>query len=46
MAAERRAFETALLAVLEDSGLDEDDDALFDAWGAAQPGTGDDEENR
>ncbi|MGW0644062.1 MerR family transcriptional regulator [Streptomyces badius] len=45
VAAERHAFETALHAVIEESGLDEDDDALFDAWDAAHPETGDDEEN-
>ncbi|MFF7735708.1 MerR family transcriptional regulator [Streptomyces sp. NPDC007984] len=32
VAAERHAFESALHAVIEQSGLDEDDDALFDAW--------------
>ncbi|MFF2859026.1 MerR family transcriptional regulator [Streptomyces rubiginosohelvolus] len=45
LAAERHAFETALHAVIEESGLDQDDDALFDAWDAAHPETGDDEEN-
>ncbi|WP_089114960.1 MerR family transcriptional regulator [Streptomyces sp. SS07] len=45
VAAERHAFETALHTVIEESGLDEDDDALFDAWDAAHPETGDDEEN-
>ncbi|MGW3329957.1 MerR family transcriptional regulator [Streptomyces rubiginosohelvolus] len=45
VAAERHAFETALHAVIEESGLDEDDDALFDAWDAAHPETGDDEKD-
>ncbi|WYB30119.1 MerR family transcriptional regulator [Streptomyces sp. SM1P] len=45
VAAERHAFETALHTVIEESGLDEDDDALFDAWDAAHLETGDDEEN-
>ncbi|MFH9230222.1 MerR family transcriptional regulator [Streptomyces globisporus] len=45
VAAERHAFETALHAVIEESGLDEADDALFDAWDAAHPETGDDDEN-
>ena len=34
VAVERHAFESALQAVIEESGLDEDDDALFDAWDA------------
>ncbi|MYX03468.1 MULTISPECIES: MerR family transcriptional regulator [unclassified Streptomyces] len=46
VAAERHAFETALHAAIEESGLDADDDALFDAWGAAHPETGDAEESR
>ncbi|NEE28404.1 MerR family transcriptional regulator, partial [Streptomyces sp. SID7982] len=45
VAAERHAFETALHTVIEESGLDEDDDVLFEAWDAAHPETGDDEEN-
>ncbi|OCC08119.1 MerR family transcriptional regulator [Streptomyces sp. PTY087I2] len=40
VAAERHAFETALHAVIEESGLDEDDDALFDAWDTAHPEAG------
>ncbi|MGW6463368.1 MerR family transcriptional regulator [Streptomyces rubiginosohelvolus] len=44
VAAERHAFESALHAVIEESGLDADDDALFDAWDAAHPETGDDDE--
>ncbi|WP_098894893.1 MerR family transcriptional regulator [Streptomyces sp. t99] len=44
VAAERHAFEADLHAVIEESGLDEDEDALFDAWDAAHPETGDDEE--
>ncbi|MFC8658282.1 MerR family transcriptional regulator [Streptomyces parvus] len=45
VAAERHAFETAMHAAIEELGLDADDDALFDAWDAAHPETGDDEEN-
>ncbi|MFI2114890.1 MerR family transcriptional regulator [Streptomyces rubiginosohelvolus] len=45
VAAERHAFETALHAVIEESGLDEDDDALFDAWETSHRETGDDSEN-
>ncbi|MFK0183389.1 MerR family transcriptional regulator [Streptomyces rubiginosohelvolus] len=45
VAAERHAFETALHAAIEESGLDEDDDALFDAWDSAHPETGDAEED-
>ncbi|MFJ3936031.1 MerR family transcriptional regulator [Streptomyces parvus] len=45
VAVERHAFETALHAAIEELGLDADDDALFDAWNAAHPETGDDEEN-
>ncbi|MBB5068323.1 MerR family transcriptional regulator [Saccharopolyspora gloriosae] len=37
VAAERHAFESALHAAIERSGLDEDDDALFEAWDAAHP---------
>ncbi|WP_017595277.1 MerR family transcriptional regulator [Nocardiopsis potens] len=37
VAAERHAFESALQAAIEESGLDEDDDALFDAWDALHP---------
>lgn len=42
VAAERRAFEAALHAIIEESGLDEDDDALFDAWEEAHPALADD----
>lgn len=42
VAAERHAFESALQAVIEESGLDEDDDALCDAWDALHPATADD----
>ncbi|MCT6776642.1 MerR family transcriptional regulator [Streptomyces sp. CS7] len=45
VAAERHAFETALHAVIEESGLDEDDDALFDVWETSHRETGDDSEN-
>ncbi|MFB7398813.1 MerR family transcriptional regulator [Streptomyces rubiginosohelvolus] len=45
VATERHAFETALHAAIEESGLDEDDDALFEAWDAAHPECGDDEED-
>ena len=37
VAAERHAFESALQAVIEESGLDKDDDALFDAWDTLHP---------
>jgi DNA-binding transcriptional MerR regulator len=39
VAAKRHAFELALHAVIEDSGLAQDDDALFDAWDALYPVT-------
>ncbi|MEV5682885.1 MerR family transcriptional regulator [Streptomyces sp. NPDC052164] len=39
VAAERHAFEKALHAVIEDSGLAESDDALFDSWDALHPAT-------
>ncbi|WP_371625704.1 MerR family transcriptional regulator [Streptomyces sp. NBC_01116] len=42
VAAERYAFENALHAFIEESGLDEEDEALFDAWEAAHPDTADD----
>lgn len=41
VAAERHAFEKALEAAIEDSGLAQDDDALFDAWDALHPPTAD-----
>ncbi|MFH9199531.1 MerR family transcriptional regulator [Streptomyces anulatus] len=37
VAAERHAFEEALHAVIEDSGLAASDDALFDSWDALHP---------
>ncbi|MGW7351006.1 MerR family transcriptional regulator [Streptomyces sp. NPDC054784] len=43
VAAERHAFESALQAVIEESGLDEEDEALFDAWDTLHPVDGDDE---
>ncbi|MFB6790292.1 MerR family transcriptional regulator [Streptomyces olivaceus] len=43
VAAERHAFECALHTVIEESGLDEEDDALFDAWDSLHPEDGDDE---
>lgn len=43
VAAERHAFESALHAVIEESGLGEEDDALFDAWDALHPAPADDE---
>ncbi|MHC3455974.1 MerR family transcriptional regulator [Streptomyces prasinus] len=39
VAVERHAFESALQAVIEESGLGEDDDALFDAWDTLHPAT-------
>lgn len=41
VAAERHAFENALHAVIEESGLDEADEALFDAWDILHPPTDD-----
>ncbi|WP_229074432.1 MerR family transcriptional regulator [Actinoplanes sp. DH11] len=41
VAAERHAFESALEAAIAESGLDRDDDALFDAWDAVHPPTAD-----
>ncbi|MFF9775062.1 MerR family transcriptional regulator [Streptomyces sp. NPDC013978] len=43
VAAERHAFECALHAVAEESGLDKDEDALFDAWDTLHPEDGEDE---
>ena len=37
VAADRHAFENALNSVVEESGLDKDEDALFDAWDALHP---------
>ncbi|MFJ4963588.1 MerR family transcriptional regulator [Streptomyces sp. NPDC088729] len=45
VAAERHAFERALLAAVEDSGLAESDDALFDSWDAVHPPTADEGED-
>ena len=42
VAVERHVFENALQAVIEESGLGEDDDALFDAWDTSHPATADD----
>ncbi|MCX5232792.1 MerR family transcriptional regulator [Streptomyces sp. NBC_00233] len=42
VAVERHAFESALQAVIEESGLDKDDDALFDAWEVLHPEDGED----
>jgi DNA-binding transcriptional MerR regulator len=44
VAAERHAFEKALEAVIEDSGLAQEDDALFDAWDALHPPAPDEDE--
>jgi DNA-binding transcriptional MerR regulator len=41
VAAERHAFEKALEAAIEDSGLAQEDDALFDSWDALHPPTAD-----
>lgn len=41
VAAERHAFENALQAVCEESGLDKEDDALFDAWDVLYPPSAD-----
>lgn len=45
VAAERHDFELALDAVIEDSGLAEADEALFDSWDALHPAAADDGEN-
>ncbi|OZM70040.1 MerR family transcriptional regulator [Amycolatopsis antarctica] len=45
VAVERHAFESALHAAIEESGLDKDDEALFDAWDAVHPATADDGED-
>ena len=37
VAAERHAFETALMRVIEESGQLEEDDAIFDAWDESHP---------
>ncbi|MBM6590700.1 MerR family transcriptional regulator [Brevibacterium sp. RIT 803] len=42
VAAERHAFELALDAVIEESGLAQDDDALFDSWDVLHPAAADD----
>ncbi|MEV3968691.1 MerR family transcriptional regulator [Streptomyces sp. NPDC050698] len=44
VAAERHAFESALRAAIEESGLGKDDDALFDAWDTVRPAAADDGE--
>ncbi|MEV3898335.1 MerR family transcriptional regulator [Streptomyces anulatus] len=41
VAAERHAFEEALHAFIEDSGLAASDDALFDSWDALHPAAAD-----
>ncbi|MFI9726213.1 MerR family transcriptional regulator [Streptomyces sp. NPDC052092] len=41
VAAERHAFEMALQAAIEDSGLAESDDALLDSWDLSHPATAD-----
>jgi DNA-binding transcriptional MerR regulator len=43
VAIERNAFESALHAVIEESGLDKDEDALFDAWDILHPLTAEEE---
>ncbi|MCD9900722.1 MerR family transcriptional regulator [Streptomyces sp. MT29] len=45
VAAERHAFEGALDAFIEESGLAGDDDALFEAWDAPDSATTDQEED-
>ncbi|WP_433543758.1 MerR family transcriptional regulator (plasmid) [Streptomyces sp. CA-294286] len=45
VAAERHAFEKALHTVIEDSGLSESDDALFDSWDALHPPTAEESED-
>lgn len=46
VAAERHAFESALHAAIEESGLEEEDDALFDAWDELHPEDGSDSGRR
>ena len=41
VAAERHAFELAMNAVIDDSGLAQEDDALFDSWDAEHPAAAD-----
>lgn len=41
VAAERHAFELALHAAIENSGLAQEDDALFDSWDALHPAADD-----
>jgi hypothetical protein len=43
VAVERNAFESALHALIEESGLDKDEDALFDAWDILNPLTAEEE---
>lgn len=42
VAAERHAFESALHAFIDESGLSEEDEALFDAWDTLHPEDGED----
>ncbi|MGW1996420.1 MerR family transcriptional regulator [Embleya sp. NPDC001921] len=44
VAAQRHAFESALLTVIEESGPAKDEEALFDAWDTMQPDTADGKE--
>jgi DNA-binding transcriptional MerR regulator len=44
VAAQRHAFELAMNAVIDDSDLGQDDDALFDAWEALHPADGGEDE--
>jgi DNA-binding transcriptional MerR regulator len=46
VAGERHAFELALNAVIDGSGLAEGDSALFDSWEATRPAIGADESDR
>lgn len=45
VAAERHAFEKALHTAIEDSGLAEGDDALFDLWDTSHPASADEDES-
>ncbi|WP_301124904.1 MerR family transcriptional regulator [Streptomyces cacaoi] len=45
VAAERHAFEKALHTAIEDSGLAEGDDALFDLWDTSHPASADEDED-
>lgn len=45
VAVERHAFESTLQTVIEESGLSQEDDVLFDAWDTLHPEDGEDEDD-